>query len=873
MSATFDFSESVPNFDDADFFLSTLLTTVPTLGKNDPYDLNPSDFASADIGDLITKKETNSLENEVQNTDTSSSQSHSPNSNIHSYDNTFDANNHSAPLRLSFSSASYSELLPSQNSQEDTPNTSLLSPHTLPEGVLDSYKPLFNKTNFKKEPLQDTLNSDTVVSPKAKVAAKDKVSKPGKKTKVSHNMIEKKYRTNINTKIFELRDAVPTLRLASGRNDLLLSELEGLAPASKLNKASVLTKATEYIKHLEKKNDSMLDQISSLQQLINSASADPSRYPTQQQQQPRQINQQQMPMLVPPQNQAPFQPQGQPFAENFGGFGFVPTDQSFNTTVNDFGLQDTAPPMSTQQSVGYQDRSFSSNWAMGGLATFVGSSVLNEDNFRGMSALPFVPSILSNPSTSTLQILSIFRVGLVMFGIYHLALPFLGQFQESRNEKAVPSSSKNGVLLTWITVLMGLQVPKPLAPSVKDTIKAHILTGQASKMDFLKDYFIVSSSEVNFETCFLTLLLTAMLSRMYPALFRVLRTNFKSRMSLLSNLEYNDDDESLKKLNKLVKSSDGYSLFTSRNLIQRFINIASGKTVIADIASGENHLAYVELFKCNRNNLYGMIFDWRIMEVLHELNLAYLDQLLAGEEEKERVEKTIKKDLDRIGLLLDDSLNAIIVQYYLSMKCLLSPDVTPKLMESMKANIVERVNKVNLYFDGQDLTDDEAISDSEDQSSITESDKAEGEQDPTNHKKDIVDLIRNQKSIIYSMNLMNEEKFIVLASSLIFFYKEAGEFKNLKMLLQHLQFRTSKIPLSLLSFTCLLKVVSSLVDDEGEIDHVAEVTENESYVLESLVKILRKWITEDYKKQFMNFQIRSLLSDLILLKGMILNDM
>ena len=66
-------------------------------------------------------------------------------------------------------------------------------------------------------------------------------------------MIEKKYRTNINTKILALRDAVPALRIAAGCDDVSIADLEGLTPASKLNKASVLTKATEYIKHLESK--------------------------------------------------------------------------------------------------------------------------------------------------------------------------------------------------------------------------------------------------------------------------------------------------------------------------------------------------------------------------------------------------------------------------------------------------------------------------------------------------------------------------------------------------------------------------------------------------------------------------------------------
>ncbi|KAG9248802.1 hypothetical protein BJ878DRAFT_476163 [Calycina marina] len=77
--------------------------------------------------------------------------------------------------------------------------------------------------------------------------------------KTAHNMIEKRYRTNLNDKIAALRDSVPSLRIMSKRprgkdvNDDR-EDLQGLTPAHKLNKATVLSKATEYINHLEKRN-------------------------------------------------------------------------------------------------------------------------------------------------------------------------------------------------------------------------------------------------------------------------------------------------------------------------------------------------------------------------------------------------------------------------------------------------------------------------------------------------------------------------------------------------------------------------------------------------------------------------------------------
>jgi len=61
--------------------------------------------------------------------------------------------------------------------------------------------------------------------------------KPVKKT--AHNMIEKRYRTNLNDKIAALRDSVPSLRVVSKKGtkgEDGEEDLQGLTPAHKLNK-------------------------------------------------------------------------------------------------------------------------------------------------------------------------------------------------------------------------------------------------------------------------------------------------------------------------------------------------------------------------------------------------------------------------------------------------------------------------------------------------------------------------------------------------------------------------------------------------------------------------------------------------------------
>lgn len=72
----------------------------------------------------------------------------------------------------------------------------------------------------------------------------DEFGNPQPVKKTAHNMIEKRYRTNLNDKIAALRDSVPSLRIMSksARGEDTTGdreELQGLTPAHKLNKATV----------------------------------------------------------------------------------------------------------------------------------------------------------------------------------------------------------------------------------------------------------------------------------------------------------------------------------------------------------------------------------------------------------------------------------------------------------------------------------------------------------------------------------------------------------------------------------------------------------------------------------------------------------
>ncbi|KAJ2708467.1 hypothetical protein H4R19_004731 [Coemansia spiralis] len=102
--------------------------------------------------------------------------------------------------------------------------------------------------------------------------------------KVAHNAIERRYRNNINDRIRDLRNSVPALETiqskrwpssaddtndsADDQDDAGDTHVDGVEAATKLNKATILGKATEYIYYLRRANDQQRRESLYLQQYI-----------------------------------------------------------------------------------------------------------------------------------------------------------------------------------------------------------------------------------------------------------------------------------------------------------------------------------------------------------------------------------------------------------------------------------------------------------------------------------------------------------------------------------------------------------------------------------------------------------------------------
>jgi hypothetical protein len=130
------------------------------------------------------------------------------------------------PAHLQYNSPPKSEPSPHSSAGEDGKDTSL-SPDSTDALKSGSRK---RKSSERKSSVDEEDDEE------------DEEGGPIKKT--AHNMIEKRYRTNLNDKIAALRDSVPALRIMSKSargedTNKDREELHGLTPAHKLNKATV----------------------------------------------------------------------------------------------------------------------------------------------------------------------------------------------------------------------------------------------------------------------------------------------------------------------------------------------------------------------------------------------------------------------------------------------------------------------------------------------------------------------------------------------------------------------------------------------------------------------------------------------------------
>ncbi|KAN0083525.1 protein of unknown function (DUF2014) domain containing protein [Elaphomyces granulatus] len=154
---------------------------------------------------------------------------------------------------------------PTTSTSREIPDLSILQSEKLSR--TPSLSPSSVKVVGKKS------NSDDGTSPETPRDEPPREIRKLPSKKRAHNVVERRYRANLNDKIAELKDSVPSLRANKGNlSGICITDGDGdgegeedhdnkaAIHANKLNKASILSKATEYIHHLEVRNKRLEDE-------------------------------------------------------------------------------------------------------------------------------------------------------------------------------------------------------------------------------------------------------------------------------------------------------------------------------------------------------------------------------------------------------------------------------------------------------------------------------------------------------------------------------------------------------------------------------------------------------------------------------------
>lgn len=790
-------NETYYDFNSANDFLQTL---SDGLGDLSPTSLSSNDNQIVDgggeswgFGDAPDNLMSNDLEDKVgimgdafvQDDETGGLNEGLAGQVVNSYGQDFEQSN-ALMQPISMSSESYSQ--ESSNGVSPNSNHSISSTRTSPEPSIKL------ETDDKKLIPKSALNNK-------------KICKPGKKDKRSHNMIEKKYRTNINSKILALRDAVPSLRIATGNKDVSIADLEGLTPASKLNKASVLTKATEYIKHLENKNKILQDQNRQLQVLIQEASLNATSKPV-------------------------------------SGFGQVPSfdQRSYNVTPatqypqgqGDFTFSNPNYDMSTNNEV--RSGLNINKYLMGGLATIVGTSLIAGDgsDFKGMSAMPFSFLFPFNSSSSVAQTWMLIKILILVVSVANLVIPII--FRSNNSAKQKISFSSN-IWTNWLLGNLGLQLPHIVDLDSKKKILCALMgKGNGSTIELLKIYVFLSTSEPCFENCILQLIAGTLLARRVPLVSTFINHNMSLKGYLILNLDYTGDDASIILLNKLIKNIEGLAFLGSDEIMSRLQNVYLGRPINAGCSDNENFINYASCFHQYSHDFYGLLFGWRIIQISSELivtKLVSLTEKDADEVAYSALSSQLCDDCESILEVLSECGDSFIVRYFSSIKAVISPSkYSIELMNLLQYELQNCMNELNQDDELSEFSSDEDL-------------------EINNDRK--IDLIS-------SLNIISKEEFLVLLCSLILYYHDKDKERACELLKY---FKGHSQRLSLLSFAAIIVLLDNLVTKDNTIDDGA------SQELNELIISTRLWINE-HSCKIVDNKTRAQLSDFVVDKAKLL---
>jgi twist-like factor len=190
---------------------------------------------------------------------------HSRHSSTSSFDSTFSIPPESielvSPVETFFESPA--EIRNSQFAQSSTDFIKIDPDNLLPQQQLLLQQP--HQSQPSDMIAGPTITASTTTSPSAPTTAPTKRKRTTRRRltttqKIAHNKIEKKYRTNINDKIFKLEDLIMAFE-----DDNCSPQPTDSEKKERPNKSKILERAANFIKHLKATNLKLLETNSALQ--------------------------------------------------------------------------------------------------------------------------------------------------------------------------------------------------------------------------------------------------------------------------------------------------------------------------------------------------------------------------------------------------------------------------------------------------------------------------------------------------------------------------------------------------------------------------------------------------------------------------------
>ncbi|ODV87817.1 hypothetical protein CANARDRAFT_185914, partial [[Candida] arabinofermentans NRRL YB-2248] len=722
-----------------------------------------------------------------------------------------------------------------------------------------------------------------------------KILKPGRKDRSSHNIIEKKYRTNINARILELRDAVPSLRAATENRHVSAEDLEGLSPAMKLNKASILAKATEYIRHLEYKNSALVNEVMVLRSRLGLH---------HQQQQQQQTFMQQMQQMPQPSGTYGFQPMQHPPAQQY---------------------QQQRQPMSRGNKI-----------ILGGMTAMVGSQLFNDvspENSRyDYKGLSFIPLDKLFPALYTEQAASLFHVFRVIFiisGFYLVFQPYLDsilnkidpdgepskqQIASTHSQRLKTDEESNDVSILELvlefgkfvairTGLLNQDLNEKIASVSKFNI-AHdkwLVTVLQSKTKQFDNNNVIGSwrpitkryiQSLTYDDSFVqTLKSDATIKFQFNRMVLAKLVMFKvgDTLSWILGLGYVLDSLMLCMVKNFNESKDTQKYNAETNQILQFVNndlqflestdlIESLVGVLnLDYSADENpplmntNYSSIKEFIDNSFdsdlNMINLICVIRSVQLLKDCMIKYL-YLLANRDQKDSIDSSsdaedeqvlgIEGDFEKVTKEISNKVSSChmmiptncvkLIKCLTIFKSLLNPNDETSLTETFEL-VLSNVNQMIDFTSG---------SEEEEEVELTQKSKSQlissGISDPTIRK---IFKYSQNSSPYHQITLVSDENRLSLTCALILHYYSRDELTKGRKLIKYLHPNSSSFTggyncLSLLLFIAAFKTIIVILEkdsemlfkDDGSLLESNIVTENEvnRNVLESVTTFLRLYI-------------------------------